>query len=106
MGSEADELLNPFDRLSTKISDFFIAIQGPFVGVFGEIADFISNNFGALITAVTMFALSIIKQIVPSFQAMGAAAVNAGDKAKGRIKDLEKAVKKEKSAIKQVEKEF
>ena len=74
--------------------------------MFGEIADFISNNFGALITAVTMFALSIIKQIVPSFQAMGAAAVNAGDKAKGRIKDLEKAVKKEKSAIKQVEKEF
>ena len=106
MEDEGDALLNPFDRLLTKINDFIITIQGPFVKVFGAIADFISANFGALVTVVTMFAASILKQIVPSFQQMGLAAENAGKKAKKRIQALEGDVLKQKKGIKAVEKEF
>ena len=106
MESEADKLLNPFDRLMTKISDFAIAVQGPIVRVFGGMADFLSENFGALVTVVSMFAMSILKQIVPSFQQMGASAVAAGDLAKKRIRDLNKDIRTQKKAIKDVEREF
>ena len=106
MEDEGDELLNPFDRLLTKINDFIITIQGPFVKAFGAIADFISSNFGALVTVVTMFSLSILKQIVPSFQQMGIAAENAGKRAKKRIQALEGDILKQKKGIKAVEKEF
>ena len=71
MEDEADELLNPFDRLMTKINDFVIGVQGPVVKVFGGLADFLSDNFAALVTAVSAFALSILRQIVPSFHSNG-----------------------------------
>ena len=106
MEQEADKLLNPFDRLATKISDFFIQIQGPFVSVFGGIADFISANFGALITVVTMFSISILKQIVPSFQSMGAAAETAGNAAKKKLRTLNADIKTQQGGIKKIEKSF
>lgn len=106
MEDEADKLLNPFDRLATRISDFFIQIQGPFVNFFGGIADFISNNFGALITLVTAFSLSILKQIVPSFQQMGASAVTAGNAAKKKLGMLDKDIKTQSAGIRKIEKQF
>ena len=106
MEDEADELLNPFDRLMTKINDFVIGIQGPVVKVFGGIADFLSDNFAALVTAVSMFALSILKQIVPSFQAMGASAVSAGNLAAKKMRALNIHIIRQKRSIKAVEAQF
>ncbi len=106
MKDKGDELLNPFDRLLTKINDFVISVQGPIVKVFGGLANFLSDNFAALVTAVSAFALSILRQIVPSFSAMGAAAVKAGSTATIKMRALNIHIIKQKKAIKAVEAQF
>ena len=106
MKDKGDELLNPFDRLMTKINDFVISIQGPIVKVFGGLADFLSDNFAALVTAVSAFAVSILRQIVPSFTAMGAAAVKAGNTATIKMRALNIHIIRQKRSIKAVEAQF
>jgi hypothetical protein len=106
MEDEADKFLNPFTKLSVAIKDLMISLQKLPVGAFASVVEFLSRNIGALMVAMTMFAASILSQIVPSLANMSASFQMLKSSAEDQTKSLQINIDKQKMKIKEIESQF
>ena len=91
--SSLNRFLVSFDNLINTIK---IGVAGSLTPIF----EFLSKNTLALSGALTLFALPIIKSILPSFNDWGAAAAESFDLQKSKLADLDKSYDKIRGTIK------
>ena len=91
--SSLNRFLVSFDNLINSIK---IGVAGSLTPIF----DFLSKNTLALSGALTLFALPIIKSILPSFKDWGDAAAESFDIQKAKLADLDKSYDKIRGTIK------
>jgi hypothetical protein len=106
MQDEANEFLNPFSKLSVAVQDLVIELQKLPLGAFSSLVEFLTRNIGALMVVMTMFASSIISQIVPSLGNMKQSFLDVSVAATNQQKSLKANVNVQKAKIKEIESKF
>ena len=106
INSEAMNLLNPFTRFATQLSDIAIGVGGFFTRVLIPLVDFLDRNqviLGGLLALITK---AIVSQMVPALGNLSQAFTDMGTNSANRLKQLNKDNKASSKALSGLQKKF